>query len=384
MRIAFHAPMKPPGHPTPSGDLRVAGLYWSALEQAGHRVRLASSFRSYEGGGDAARQVAIAEAGAMEAARLIAAWQDEAAEARPEAWFTYHLYHKAPDWLGPPVCRALGLPYLVAEPSCAPKQAHGRWAAGYDAAAAAIGTAAALFCPTRLDMACLKPLAAAERLHYLPPFLDPAPFADARGERGAHRRRLAETLTLDDEVPWLLAVGMMRRRDKLESYRQLGQALGRLGELPWQLVVVGDGEARPAVEAALAPLGARIAWAGRQPFAALPGIYAACDLYVWPAVGEAYGMALLEAAAAGLPAVAGRVRGVGDVVMDGATGLLAAPGDPADFAAKVHLLLASPAWRQEMGERAALFVARERSLAHAAARLGDELARAAANPADAR
>ena len=45
--------------------------------------------------------------------------------AAPELWFTYHLYHKAPDWLGPRIAGALGIPYVVAEASFAPKQAGG-------------------------------------------------------------------------------------------------------------------------------------------------------------------------------------------------------------------------------------------------------------------
>ena len=56
---------------------------------------------------------------------------------------------------------------------------------------------------------------------------------------------------------------------------------------------------------------------GALPAAALPEIYAAADLYVWPACNEAYGMALLEAQAAGVPVVAGAEGGVPDIVADG-------------------------------------------------------------------
>ena len=48
----------------------------------------------------------------------------------------------------------------------------------------------------------------------------------------------------------------------------------------------------------------------RVPHAALPALYAGADLYLWPAINEAYGMAFLEAQAAGLPVVAGRTGGV--------------------------------------------------------------------------
>lgn len=372
--------MKPPDHPIPSGDRRVAALYQAALHQAGHEVFLASRWRSYEGKGLPERQAEIAVKGRAEAARLIRRWQGVGRPERPEAWFTYHLYHKAPDLLGPAVAEALGIPYLVAEPSRAPKRAQGPFAEPYRAAEAAIRTAAALICPTRLDMECLAPLVAPARLHHLPPFLDPEPFAAARDDREAHRARLAGKLPLDPARSWLLAVAMMRRGDKLDSYRQLAGALARIAERPWQLLIVGDGEARAEAEAAFASLGPRIVFAGARPATDLPAIYAASDLYVWPACNEAYGMALLEAQAAGLPVVAGRVRGVVEVVVDGATGLLSTPDDEADFAAKTALLLGAPAWRAEMGGKAAAFAATERSLEAAARRLDAILGAAVAEP----
>ena len=101
MRIAFYAPLKSPAHGTPSGDRRIAGLLMDALARAGHSVELASSFRSYDPAGDGPRQIALRDDGIALGRRLAAQWRDGAAEARPELWFTYHLYYKAPDWLGP-------------------------------------------------------------------------------------------------------------------------------------------------------------------------------------------------------------------------------------------------------------------------------------------
>ena len=110
MRLAFYAPMKSPAHPTPSGDRRMARLLITALETAGHNVALASEFRSLERTGDRARQVGLKHRGAAEAARLIADWQAGAGRWKPAAWFTYHLYYKAPDHLGPAVAAAIGIP----------------------------------------------------------------------------------------------------------------------------------------------------------------------------------------------------------------------------------------------------------------------------------
>ena len=360
MRIAFYAPLKAPTHETPSGDRRMARLLQAALQAGGHAVTLASDFRSFDRDGDPARQERLKAQGAAIAADLIADYQTSATP--PEAWFTYHLYHKAPDWLGPAVAEALAIPYLVAEPSFAPKRAGGPWDLGHRAAATAIAAADRLFCLTRLDMACIAPqLSDPDRMAFLPPFLDAAPFAAARPRRDALTRRFG----LDPDKRWLLAVGMMRPGDKWQSFQRLGVAMTRLGGDDGQLLVVGDGELRGEVEAVLP--GAR--FAGALPAADLAEVYASCDLYVWPAVGEAYGMALLEAQAAGLPVVAGNERGVPDVVRDGETGLLTPPGDMTAFAAAIAGLLRDDDRRLAMGRAAAAFVRDERTVAAAAAQL---------------
>jgi glycosyltransferase involved in cell wall biosynthesis len=372
--------MKPPGHPIPSGDRRVAGYLIAALEAAGHEVEIASTFRSYDSIGEAQRQTELRAAGAAEAGRIIAKLAVRPAAERPALWFSYHVYHKSPDWLGPGVAGALRVPYVIAEPSYAAKQTGGAWASGLAAARRAIEAADALICPTRLDMAAVAPLAKPERMHYLPPFLDVAPFAAARADKAAARADLAARHHLDPDRVWLLAVGMMRRRDKLESYRRLAAALARLQVSSWRLLIVGDGEARAEVAAALAPFGDKVVFLGELAPPQLARVYAACDIYVWPAAGEAYGMALLEAQAAGLPVVAGRVRGVPDVVQDRLTGLLAAENDPADFAAMLSPLIEDSALRYSFAASAAQFVATERTIATAAAALDAILRPLAAAP----
>lgn len=375
MRIAFYAPLKPPTHRNPSGDRRMARLLMRALARAGHDVVLASRFRAYDRAGDAAAQARIAARGARLAQALIRRWRSPRAPGRPLVWVTYHVYHKAPDYLGPPVAAALGIPYVVIEPSVAPRRRTGPWAPGYAAALAAIGSADALLCLNSVDPECVRPARKrGARLEVLPPFLDTRPFVRAAARRAEHRRALARRLPADE--PWLLAVGMMRPGDKLDSYRVLARALKRLRRRRWRLVVVGDGTARDRVKAALAPLGARVLYLGACDARAMPAIYAACDLYVWPAVREAYGMAILEAQAAGLAVVAGRGVGVGDVVAAGESGILVASGDARALAAATARLLADPARRAAMGRAAARRVRVRHDLAAAARRL-DRVLRAA-------
>ena len=384
MRIAFYAPLKAPTHPVPSGDRRVAGLLLQALRHAGCEVELASELRSYEGRGETHKQQLIREQGQIEAARLIQRWLAKPLGERPQVWFTYHLYYKAPDWIGPLVCAELGIPYVLCEASFAPKRANGPWHLGHEAVASAIARAALVLAPTPEDMACVRAVAGPQtQIARLPPFLDAGPFAAARRARDQARSSLAAGQSLDAAQPWLLAVGMMRQGDKLASYLELAKALELLADMPWQLLLVGDGAARAQVRAAFDwAQPQRVHFLGQRDALDMPGIYASADLCVWPAVNEAYGMALLEAQAAGLPVVACEVRGVPEVVCTDQTALLSPAGDATAFAAAVRALLSEPARLKAMGQAASAFVTEQRGLAQASkalsAHLGDVLMRHAA------
>ena len=367
MRIAFYAPMKPPGHRVPSGDRAMARLLMATLAGMGHTVTLASSLRCYDGTGDGKRQHELARRAIAQAQHLAEAWR----HAPPDLWFTYHLYHKAPDHLGPRVAGALGLPYVVAEPSVAPRQRRGPWAAGFALSLAALARADALLPVTSEDAAGL--IAAgipAERVVPLAPFLDTGPHERVR--RAGQRRRLAAQWGLDPHRPWAVVVAMMRPGDKLASYRVLGQALPEMGG-EFELVVVGDGPCRSAVAGLL---GGRAHMVGRVAPRSLPGLLGACDLFLWPAVNEAYGMALLSAQAAGLPVVAGRARGVPEIVVHGKTGLLAPEGDAAAFAEAAVTLLADPRRRAAMGAAAAEHVRMHHGIPAAEQALGRAIAEA--------
>jgi glycosyltransferase involved in cell wall biosynthesis len=363
-RIAFYAPMKSPGHPVPSGDRQVGRLFLAALEKAGYRTNIASEFRAYENTGDATAQTSLQRAGAAEAARLVAQFRQQPST-RPDLWFTYHLYHKAPDWLGPPIAAALDIPYLIAEGSHAPKQSGGPWDINFRAAEAALLQADQVLCMTRLDLACVSQLRETKASTWFPPFLDVAALVD----RDLTRTKLAVAHNLDATKPWLLTVAMMRERDKLPSYRVLADALKQVKGERWQLLIVGDGPARPAVEALFLPFGDNVRFAGEQGADALTHYYAAADIYAWPAVNEAYGMAFLEAQAAGAAVIAGDEPGVRDVVKNGETGVLVPVGHAPAFAEALDELLSNQAHRQQLAKNARSFVLGERNLTAAAGRL---------------
>jgi glycosyltransferase involved in cell wall biosynthesis len=355
MRIAFYAPLKSPDHPIPSGDRRVAQLFLAALRTAGHDVFVASRFRSYEGRGDPARQARLASLGARLAERFLTRSRAKP-ETAPDLWFTYHLYHKAPDWLGPGIAASLAIPYVIAEASDAPKQASRAWASGRQAAERAIRQADAVIGLNPADRACVLPLLRNPwRWIPLKPFIDAASYSPQARASGQPAR--------------LITVAMMRYGDKLASYQILGEALAGLLDLPWSLEVVGDGPARRNVERALCPVRERVSWAGAIGATAVAVRLAAADLYVWPAINEAFGMALLEAQASGLPVVAGGGAGIGEIVMPGVTGLLVAPGDASAFSAAVRSLIVDVGRRAAFAEAAWQRVGAEHDVSIAGRRL---------------
>ncbi|HSS65701.1 MAG TPA: glycosyltransferase family 4 protein [Gammaproteobacteria bacterium] len=353
MKLAFYAPLKPPDHPVPSGDRLIANLLIRALEKSGLGPTLAARFRSYDGRGDATRQRRLKSVGERLAQRLIVRLRRLERDQQPRLWITYHLYHKAPDWLGPPVSRALGIPYVVIEGTVAPKQSTGPWREGFLAATEAIVDADLVVAINSSDMPCVRAtLKDPGRLVQLRPFIDLSPF-DAVLAKARRRATFAAELGIPADATWLVTVAMMRPGNKLDSYRLLASALGGLQETPWHLLVIGDGRARVQVETAFEAIDpTRVTFLGLRPQAEIAALLGACDLFLWPAVAEPLGMAMLEAHAAGLPVVAGDSGGVSDIVRHGETGLLAPPGDAKAFAASVEALLMDSDLRRAMGARA--------------------------------
>ena len=369
MRIAFYAPLKAPDHPTASGDRLIAGLLVRALGQAGHEVKTASRLRTFDGAGDRARQLRLARAAKARAGELLDRWLGS--PGAPGCWFTYHLYHKAPDWIGPRVSARLGIPYLVAEASHAPKQARGRWRHGHRAVAAALARADRLIALNPDDVPGLERLLGeGAPIVRLSPFLDLDAVAP-RGSRARRRARIARLACADPSAPLLVCVAMMRRGRKAESFALLARALERIAHVPWHLLLVGGGLARDEVEAAFATLRAagRVTFLGPRSPPVLHGIVGACDLFVWPALGEPIGMAMLEAQAFGVPVIAGDARGVGAVVAHGEGGCLVPEGDAAAFADAVERMLADPGTLAAAGAAARDRVLAEHGLETAARRL---------------
>jgi glycosyltransferase involved in cell wall biosynthesis len=357
MNIAFYAPLKAPDHPVASGDREIARALMQALSLAGHDVMLVSRLRTFDARGDAVRQARLAQIGERVGRRLVGQY---AGADRPDLWFTYHLHHKAPDFPGPLVTRALGIPYVVAEASIAPRMRDGPWAAGYAHAITAIREADTVIFVNPADIGEVRKARGVQApFAMLAPFIDVARFASA----APARVKAAEAPTR------LVTVAMMREGVKLASYRLLADALTRVRDLRFVLTIVGDGPARANVERAFAAVADRVTFAGARSNDDVAAVLRAHDVFVWPAIGEAIGIAFLEAQACGLPVIAGATPGVAAIIAPGRGGSLVPAGDAAAFADALRQLIVDARLRAGMGVAALAHVRAHHDLPVAARRL---------------
>ena len=226
----------------------MARLLMAALKHAGHEVSLVSKFRSWNGDGDSKHQDFLENRAKTVIKRVSGDGFVGFKGYKPDVWVTYHLYYKAPDLIGPQLSQYFGIPYIVAEASHAPKRENGRWARGHSAAEQAIRIADHIISLNPADTPCVVPLLKKSALITpLRPFLPANHYFFDKSASNDRLQFLADQ-GLDPRVTTLAAVAMMRKGDKYASYSALADALDRISNLSWQLLIVGDGPMRQALE----------------------------------------------------------------------------------------------------------------------------------------
>jgi phosphatidylinositol alpha-1,6-mannosyltransferase len=202
---------------------------------------------------------------------------------------------------------------------------------------------------------------AVDRVHVIHPGADPARFTGALEQ--SRRNRDAPR-----EGPVLLSVARLVPRKGIDTV---------IASLPPVLavhptaryVVVGCGPDQPRLEQIARRLGVanHVQFVGDVSDELLPSRYASADVFLLPTRVipeddeiEGFGIAYVEAAAAGVPSIAANVGGVADAVADGVTGLLVPPSSPEAVATATLRLLGDPALRARLGDAARAEV--ERSL----------------------
>ena len=150
----------------------------------------------------------------------------------------------------------------------------------------------------------------------------------------------------DGGPPLVVAVGRLAEpKDALTLVR----ALAGVHDRQFTALLVGDGPDRPSVEAEVRRLELQdvVALAGTRDD--VPELLAHADVFALSSRSEGAPLSILEAMAAGLPVVSSRVGGVPELVVDGETGLLVPPGDPAAMAAALGHLISDAGLRRRLG-----------------------------------
>jgi len=182
----------------------------------------------------------------------------------------------------------------------------------------------------------------------IPPGVDGARFVPTGPDaRAATRRRFG----LDPDRPLVLGVSRLVPRKGFDV------VIDAVAGLPGvQLAIGGAGRDRRRLERRAA---GRAQFLGRVADADLPALYACADVFAmccrdrWFGLeAEGFGIVFLEAAACGVPAVAGRSGGSHEAVADGATGYVVAPRDVAAVRDAIAALVDDDALRARMGEAA--------------------------------
>ena len=209
-----------------------------------------------------------------------------------------------------------------------------------------------------------------------------APFRDELVSHGVRRERIeivhnairpdwgsrgsapAETVALRDSLgipagrKVVLIVGRLsKEKDHLTLIRALSRLQSRIDP---HLLIVGEGPNRSSIEQEIARLGLaeHVTLTGHQPSA--EPYYRIADLAVLSSLSEGSPNALLEAMAAGVPAVATAVGGIPEIVQDGESALLVQPSDLEGMsAAMARLLIDEPSLALQLAERSRTLV-RER------------------------
>jgi len=149
---------------------------------------------------------------------------------------------------------------------------------------------------------------------------------------------------------WLGCVGSLFHR---KGHADLLRALVKVIEVQPQtrLMLVGEGPEQARLEALARELGIadHVLFAGFQ--SQIPALVRRFDYYVHPSLHEPFGIAILEAMAAGKAVIGTNTGGIPELVIHGETGLLVPPSDPVALAAAILHLVSNPATAQPMGAR---------------------------------
>jgi glycosyltransferase involved in cell wall biosynthesis len=152
---------------------------------------------------------------------------------------------------------------------------------------------------------------------------------------------------------WILAMGRLSQEKGFDLLLRAFARLRRQRQAGWKLGIIGEGPLREELEGNIAGLGLTGDASLLGPFANPMPVLRAGTIFVLSSRYEGFGIALAEAMACGLPAVAFRCPcGPDEIVRDGVDGLLVPPEDVEALATAVARLMGDEELRERLAVRA--------------------------------
>jgi glycosyltransferase involved in cell wall biosynthesis len=207
----------------------------------------------------------------------------------------------------------------------------------------------ALVVPSQAMLSALEAYGVTTPMHIIPTGIDNTRFRGGDGQ--AFRRRYG----IDPARPVLAHISRVAHEKNIDFIlRAVALILRQRSDV--LLVVAGEGPALPHTQRLARELGIAdhvlfVGYLDRE--GGLLDCYRSADLFVYASRTETQGLVLLEALALGVPVVSTAVMGTADVLRD-VKGAVVAPDDETAFAATVVKVLADPALRARLAERAPL------------------------------
>ncbi len=180
-------------------------------------------------------------------------------------------------------------------------------------------------------------------------------------ERAAERRALASAFGVKEDLVFLGNASALTAQKDYPTLLTAAKIL-KDRKLSFHLFIAGDGALRFPLERQRIELGLEHEVTFLGFVAEVPRFLAGLDAFVLSSAFEGLGTILLEAAHAGICRVATRVGGVPEAVVDGDTGLLVAPGDPAALASQLERVIKDAELRAALGAAGRTAVRRDFSL----------------------
>ena len=348
MKIAFYAPFKPLTHKNPSGDLMIARGLVDFLQSKGHIIEVQSTLRT--------RWIYLKPLLLLKFIVDFIKVLKNLYTHKPDCWLTYHTYYKAPDILGPLICKILNIKYIIFQGiySTKPKRRF-KTIIGFCLNRLALQQADYIFTNKLSDLKNLERVIPQYKLCYIKPGIKPCDFQKNKDKGVLQRKKWG----IAHATPVILTAGMFRDDVKTKGLAWLIRCCERVmkSNIKFHLVIAGAGRMENQLKAlAEQRIPDHHTFAGKIKRDDMYTFYSSGDIFAFPGINESLGMVYLEAQACRLPVIAFNNGGIPEIMIDKKTGFLIPMYNCKIFSDTLVFLLNNQKTAQQIGEKAQAYV----------------------------